>query len=557
MYKLLLPIIIAALTAALVYPVAAVLQHGISPDLWPDSVIKPSAWFHALGADPLLIAQTFVDIGRGRSPAFANGGWSWPIAMTFLPIFTLAFLGRAKREIERDPSNIFGSARFATDAELAAMDHGLEFGLNPRNGRPIRVQVQGTLVSIAPPRKGKTAGLIIANLACADARAWSGPAVVIDPKGEVYRAVAARRRALGRRVICVDPFKLVGGADRWNPFGQLDPSDTLYLLHTARTLLPEPSGRESDDYFRNRAASLLVGAMLAALLDKRASLVDVHRLFATESELLQRLRSIGAGSNPEPAALAALDILTSDPKTKDPIKNTAGQAFDWLIDRRTRHVVAADGFQMREICGGEVDLFLTLPTEYIEILAPFIRLLLSDLFTAVRRYRPKKRILVFLDEAAALGRFKEVLTSAGELPGYGLSLWSFWQTRAQMVMCYGEAGAATIIDAAEMLTLSDLSGADPDERERWSRAIGQFTAVVESSTQGEGANAKTTKSKASQGVSLLTKEDLAAMPPDELIVLPNSAAYARHPFVLKKTFAFEDPRIKDLVVDVRPVGSSG
>ena len=265
---------------------------------------------------PVLIAQTFVHIGRGRSAAFANGGWSWPIAMAFLPILALAFLGRAKREIERDPSNIFGSARFATDAELAAMDQGLELGLNPRNGRPIRVQVQGTLVSIAPPRKGKTAGLIIANLACADARAWSGPAVVIDPKGEIYRG---SQRVVARSAgesSCIDPFKIVDGTDRWDPFGRLDPSDTLYLSHTAWTLPPEPSGRESDDYFRNRAASLLVGAMLAALLDKRASLVDVHRLFATELELLQRLRSIGAGSNPEPAALAALDILTSDPKTK-------------------------------------------------------------------------------------------------------------------------------------------------------------------------------------------------------------------------------------------------
>lgn len=476
--------------------------------------------------------------------------------MALLPILALAFLGRGKREIERDPSNIFGSARFANDVERAAMDQGLELGLDPKNGRPIRVQVQGTLVSIAPPRKGKTSGLIISNLACADARAWSGPAVVIDPKGEVYRSVAARRRALGRRVICIDPFGIVGGTDCWNPFGRLDASDTFYLLHTARTLLPEPSGRENEDYFRNRAASLLVGAMLATLIDKRASLVDVQRLFAKEPELLQRLKAIEARGNGEPAALAALDILTSDPKTKDPIKSTAGQAFDWLIDARTRRVVAADGFQMRELCDGDVDLFITLPTEYIEILAPFVRLLLSDLFTAVRRHRPRERIIVFLDEAAALGRFKEILTAAGELPGYGLSLWSFWQTRAQMVTRYGEAGAATIIDTAEMLTLSDLSGADPDEREHWSRAIGQFTAFVETASQGEGANAKATKSKAPHGVSLLTKEALAEMPPEELIVLPNSSAYARHPIVIKKTVAFEDPRIKDLVVDVRPVGAS-
>ena len=59
-----------------------------------------------------------------------------------------------------------------------------------------------TLVTIAPPRKGKTSGLLIPNLAFPEPQGWGGPAVVFDPKGEVYRSVAARRRALGRRLAC-------------------------------------------------------------------------------------------------------------------------------------------------------------------------------------------------------------------------------------------------------------------------------------------------------------------------------------------------------------------
>ncbi|WP_203140107.1 type IV secretory system conjugative DNA transfer family protein, partial [Escherichia coli] len=85
--------------------------------------------------------------------------------------------------------------------------------------------------------KGKTSGLLIPNLAFPEPQGWGGPAVVLDPKGEVYRSVAARRRALGRRVVCLDPMKLAGGTDRWNPLQSRDPDDVLYLQSTALALL--------------------------------------------------------------------------------------------------------------------------------------------------------------------------------------------------------------------------------------------------------------------------------------------------------------------------------
>jgi hypothetical protein len=40
---------------------------------------------------------------------------------------------------------------------------------------------------------------------------------------------------------------------------------------------------------------------------------------------------------------------------------------------------------------------------------------------SVRRNRPAERILVMIDEAAALGRFSEILTASAELPGRSLA----------------------------------------------------------------------------------------------------------------------------------------
>ena len=204
-----------------IYPIAALIQHGLDPAFWPPGVLRPADWFDTLISrrigDALAAPYRML---IGRAPEFAHGGWSLGPLLAVAPlliVFGAKLLQRARLDPTRDASNLFGSARFAIPAERARLRQGLELGRDPETGQPVRIAVQGTLTTIAPPRKGKTSGLLIPNLAFPEPASWGGPAVVLDPKGEVYRAVAARRRALGRRVICLDPLGLAGGSDRWNP----------------------------------------------------------------------------------------------------------------------------------------------------------------------------------------------------------------------------------------------------------------------------------------------------------------------------------------------------
>ena len=98
------------------------------------------------------------------------------------------------------------------------------------------------------------------------------------------------------------------------------------------------------------------------------------------------------------------------------------QAFQWVADGRLRWLVDRSTFDLSELSSGQADLFIAVPPEYKRLLAPFLRWLLSDLFASIRARRPIERVLVFVDEAAALGRFDEILTAAAELPGYGRGL---------------------------------------------------------------------------------------------------------------------------------------
>lgn len=536
-----------------VYPVALAIQHGLDPSLWP---VGMRPWSNILrDLDVLSIVAAYGGIASGSARWLGNGGWSWPVFLALAPAILLIAYQLAPRRPQppRDASGIFGDAHFASSADLAGLSRGLELGRDPETGQIVRVAVQGTLATIAPPRKGKTSGLLIPNLAFPETQSWSGPAVVMDPKGEVYRATAARRRALGRRVVCLDPIGLVGGSDQWNPLQHRDPKDVLYLQQTAIALLPEASGdSEASAYFRTRAVDLIVGAMIAALEHDERSVAAVQAMLSDEEKLIGRLKGLGSS----PAALAALELLQADAKTKDPIKSTALQAFQWIADGRLSKLVNGSSFDLAELSSGKIDLFVAVPPEYKRIMAPFLRWFLSDLFTSVRRNRPVQRIIVFIDEAAALGRFDEILTASGELPGYGASLWTMWQDRSQIVGLYGQAGADTILNTAEYVTLFDVPSVDPYEAERWSKAVGHYTARVESlSRPAEGQGARTI-SASPQGAPLLSAQALTNMPSTDLLVFPNSGGLPKHPMRLHKIVAHRDARFKKLIETVAPVGQA-
>ena len=242
-----------------------------------------------------------------------------------------------------------------------------------------------------------------------------------------------------------------------------------------------------------------------------------------------------------------------DPKTRDPIKSTTAQALSWLADERLRKLVGSSSFDLTDLVNGDVDLFIAVPTDYNESLAPLLRWLLTDIFNTVRKHRLAERLMIFIDEAAALGRFGAILKASGELPGYGASLWTFWQTRRQMVEIYGESGAATLLGTAEIVTISDVPASDPDESDRWSRALGDYTVLIETKTLAKKGE-KPSISTAPQAIRLMTKEVLTTNSESEVIVFPNSRYYARHPIRLRKTDVLTDKRFLGIIDGVKPVG---
>jgi type IV secretion system protein VirD4 len=532
------------------YPCAAAVQHGLDPTLWPAAVLTPdqwiAGWVHSYAVPNLTALLAMVG---SQSPAFAGGGFSQLMAIVSVPIAMLIMLPSKKGGPRHDPGAPHGAARWANRAERAMMKRGVEFGVDIETGKPIRAAVEGNILTIAPPRTGKTSGLIIPNLLLSSTKAWTGPAVVIDPKAQVYRAVSKRRRDGGKIVRCLDPMNLAGGVDRWNPLAGIDAADTVYLQRVARTLLPSVTSEENA-YFQNRAVDVIVAAILAAQRLGNPTPLAVSKLLSDTDKLAETLESIEGI-----IADRVRKLLAMDAKTRDPVLSTAQQSFQWCDDKRMQDLTSESTFSLRDLCDGNVDLFINLATEDLESLAPFLRWLLTDLFAAIRRNHVAERLIIFVDEARTLGKSRELISAAGELPGYGASLWSFWQDRSQIFAVYGDHDAETLLRSSEFVTISDPAMVDPDQREYWSRALSDFSIFEVTEVSDKSTKGHTSSSETPRPLRLATAEELGRLPSSDLILFANSSRYAKRPVRLRKT-RHDDQRIAGLVVPIAPVGAT-
>ena len=526
-------------------PLSLYAAHGAG--FHPPVIAKfLSQWWTAWrGLDQAALASVYWDVFREQSPAFpGNGQASLQVLVIVTVALSVMFAWLAPAKNRRLLDGQLGDARFANGRELAAARRGIEIGLSPRTRKPVRMSLEGNAISFAPPRTGKTTGLIVPNLVASQAGSWQGPVVVIDPKGEIYRMTHARRRALGRKVICLDPYGLAGGEDCWNPFAAIKPGHASAVSRMIGAMLVETG--ENNQYFRQRATTAIRGAIIALLMqDGTTTPEEVRDLFQDIDELLE------ASANSRNSSVRALrQILDMDPKSSEPILSTAQTAFDWLQDGAMVDASSVSTFTMEEVARGEADLFIIAPTENGEILAPWLRLVLGKLFAVARRRRQRgdRRVVVFVDEAAVLKRFGHFIEALGELPGYGVSIWSFWQARGQIEEHYGRSGLDTFLSTAEITTMSGISPVLVDEAADWSAAVGAQTQSVETVNASGGKDKAGGTSQTPQRVPLMQPEAVAAMASDKLLAFIRVRGGIVRPAILDKIRPFEERRFEGLFV---------
>ena len=319
---------------------------------------------------------------------------------------------------------------------------------------PLLAPLESHLLTVAPTRSGKGVSALVPTLLDNVPRT----SLVFDPKGELAHVTARHRRTLGP-VAVVDPFGVVTERpDRLNPFdlARLFPGriEEIAIL-LAEIFLLDHQSFSDDPFWDNRSKALLSGLIAAILTDSDE---DVRH----PGELRQRLSAadvdyglaVWLDANKEGNPLARKELaqylqLPSE-RTRPSVLGTTQQHVRLLGDPAVVRSMARTSFDFEGVFRGEpMTVYLVLPASKLQSHAIVPRLWLAMLLYALleRRAKPDVPTLVLLDEAAQLGRMNLLLTAITLLAGYGVRVWTFWQSLAQIKTIYGPA-YSTILDNA-------------------------------------------------------------------------------------------------------------
>lgn len=344
------------------------------------------------------------------------------------------------------------------------------------------------MVTIAGSRAGKSQTVLIPNL-----QRYPGPAVVIDPKGELYAATAARRQALGHRIVLLNPFNVGGlGSHGHNPFRELAVSNNLAAdaAQIADALIIPPE--KGDAHWTDSAKNLITGLILHALTtDPAAASIPQLRAQLSDPEALEPLFDAMAGNT---ALGGTVQNIGRSMLGKCEINRDGSRSFTRELGSiisaaaeqtrpldEVRPALDRHDFDLAELAGEQpVTVYLVLPAMRIATHHRWLRLFIYQVLAALERQpipRGRLPLWLVLEEFAALGNLRSVEAAAGYMAGFGVKLWAILQDLTQLRHHYphtwetflGNAGLIQAFGNVDVTTtkyLSELLGQTVIEEEK-------------------------------------------------------------------------------------------
>ena len=307
---------------------------------------------------------------------------------------------------------------------------------------PLTYDGDGHAITIAPTRSGKGRGALVPNLLL-----YPGPAVVFDPKGELYRVTARRRREMGQRVVRLDPCEVLGpGGDTLNPFDVfgLDGADLETDSQVLASWLSD-GNRFSKEPFWDLQASALHSAVIAHVASARPpadrNLDSARRMLMGDDTvygLAVVLDKEGKTMNRMAHDEIASFLQTTD-VTRSGILATALAYIKPFLSPRMAGALCNSTFDLQDVVAGRpMTVYMVLPPDKLKSHKALLKLWVGTLLKAFtsRKQIPALRTLMLLDECAQLENFPYLETVITLGAGYGVQCWTFWQDLAQLQTCY-------------------------------------------------------------------------------------------------------------------------
>lgn len=422
------------------------------------------------GALFLLVASNFLLLGL----RLHDGGFHWSEIITGWPhygadrrfdrwltlstlaglIVSLVMLGVILRH---RPPALHGSARFASEREIKAAGLRSPEGLllGRKDGAMLCFGGSEHVLVYAPTRSGKGVGYVIPNLLN-----WSGSVVALDVKKENWDRSAGFRAAHGQDVYLFDPLDENGCTARYNPLGYVrsDPVD-LYddLQRIAVMLFPAESRGDPFWFEASRSAFVAIGGYVAETPGLRFAIGEILHQLSSTQDLKTHFDKIIAARKSGPSPLsrhcttALNDFLAASENTMNSVRKTVTARLGLWLNPRIDAATATNDFDLRLLRQRSMSIYLGVTPDNLDRMAPLLNLFFQQVVDLNTRELPEqnpklnRKVLLLLDEFAALGNVNVLAKSVAFIAGYGLRLLTVIQSPAQLRAIYGADVAKNIM----------------------------------------------------------------------------------------------------------------
>lgn len=155
----------------------------------------------------------------------------------------------------------------------------------------------------------------------------------------------------------------------------------------------------------------------------------------------RRKRIIASGYREIAAVLQMPEI------TRGGVIATAQSYMKIFASRGVQQSMRRTSFALKDFINGQpMSIFLVLPPDKLKSHNPLLRMWVTMLMKCVlsRESPPKNRTLFLLDEAAQLGHMDDIESAITLGRGYGMQVWTFWQSLAQLQSLYPDSWRAIV-----------------------------------------------------------------------------------------------------------------
>ncbi|MET4232632.1 type IV secretion system protein VirD4 [Bradyrhizobium sp. LA6.10] len=374
-----------------------------------------------------------------------------------------------------NPGGALGSARFANWWEL--LWSGAQRGSGPIVGRVgrsfLRFNKDGMIAVFAPMGAGKGVGVVIPNLLD-----YRGSVVCTDIKGENSAITRRQRTKLGkvRTLDTTNPHH----SDHFNPldmirastFHERDDAEALARL----MIIPDAKTSHWDAKTEGLLACIILHVV--RLEPNQRNLSQVRTLSTLPPESFKELLQTICTSSPRAAAEIAASFLSMDgsEEFKSILSNTEKATRVWTAGGPAGEISRYSDLDLGNLVREVKTLYLIVDEEKLDIYAGFLRVMVGSVLNALTRAknlpRPKRKVLLLLDEAAALGNLEPLERGVGYLRAYCTPVLVF-QDMNQLRAIYRRAGSFLANAACKVFfNVSDL-----DAAKFVSEIVGQTTSL--------------------------------------------------------------------------------